>query len=410
MDWEVVGLFVLLAKVVGETLAAAAAWSIGLFSLSFSLVSIAAAYRFFRLRRRPAVSAQTPPSVTILKPIKGLDRDLAESLRSFCLLDYPCFQLLFTLSSSDDPALPALESLKKEFPRIDIGIVVSKSRIGFNPKINNLSNAAPLIKHPLILMSDSDVKVRPDFLRRMVACLEDPGTGLVTCFYQSTTPRGLWARLEALSVNAQFLPQAVTAAAFGMRFAMGAAILVRRELFESVGGFALMADHLADDFVLGEAVRSAGFRLAIADCVVDSTPDLVNGIEHLRHQARWARTIRLCRPAGYLGTVMLHGFSLLTLKVLLFGPDRWSLALLAALWAAKGAAQLAIARLAGCRQSSTSALLIPLSDWVAFGAWLSGFRATQVLWRGELYTVETRGKLVPVLPRPPKIATPAAAD
>ncbi len=396
MDWEVIGLLVLLAKVLGETLITAAACAAGVFSLGFALISIAAAYKFFRLRRLPPPSQELPP-VTILKPLKGLDRELQDCLRSFCRLDYPAFQLLFTLASPDDPALGCLSQLKAEFPQLDIEIIVSKSRIGFNPKINNLANAEPFIKHPLLLMSDSDVKVQPDFLRRMVAHLGDPQIGLVTCFYQATTPRGLWARLEALSVNAQFLPQAVTAAAFGMRFAMGAAILVRRGLFERLGGFALMADHLADDFILGEAVKKAGLRVEIAETVIESTPDVGDGLEHLRHQARWARTIRLCRPDGYLGSIMLHGFALLVVRLALFGFDARLAWLAAGVWLAKSVSKLTISSLAGGRQQSgASVLLMPLSDLVAFGAWLSGFRESRVLWRGELYDVEPQGKLVPV--------------
>jgi ceramide glucosyltransferase len=409
MDWEVVGLFLLFGKVAGEAILTVAAYATGLFSLAFALVSIAAAYKFFRLRRSPAPFADSWPPVTILKPLKGVDRELYDSLRSFCLLDYPSVQLLFTLASPDDPALGVISRLRGEFPGLDMEIVISKNRIGFNPKINNVSNAGPFIKHPLILMSDSDITVRPDFLRRTVAHLSDPRVGMITCFYQSTSPWGFWARLESLSVNAQFLPQAVTAAAFGMRFAMGAAMLVRRDVFEKAGGFALMADHLADDFVLGQAVREQGYRLEIAEPLIESTPDIVNGIEHLRHQARWARTIRLCQPSGYLGTFMLHGFSLLTLKLLFFGFDARTLSLMGAIWAAKGLAKQTISRLAGSRQSASNVWLLPLSDWVYFCAWLSGFRSGQVSWRGEFYTIAAEGRLVPSR-RPIDAAVPVAAE
>jgi ceramide glucosyltransferase len=410
VDWEVVGLVILLIKVLGDAVATWAAAITGVFSLLFALVSIVAAYKFFRLRLLPPPAAEPLPPVTILKPLKGLDRELADSLRSFCRLDYPGVQILFTVASPEDPALECVEALKEEFPGLDMEVVVSKNRIGFNPKINNLANAAPLIKHELLLMSDSDIKVRPDFLRRAVAHMGDPRVGLVTAFYQATSPRGFWARLEALSVNANFLPQAVTSAAFGLRFAMGAAILVRRGIFERVGGFALMADHLADDFVLGKAVKDAGYRLEIAEAVVESTPDLVDGREHFRHQARWARTIRLCQPDGYLGTVMLHGFSLSTLSLVLFGFNARLAALAAGIWAAKAAAKQSLSLMTGGRQSPLSCLLIPFSEWVAFGAWLSGFRASRVLWRGELYDVESQGRLIPVAPRALEIRPAAAAE
>lgn len=391
MTWHSIALALLALKGVVTALA----WGTGAFSILFSLASIAAAVRFFK-GRKVAAWDRTPP-VTIVKPLKGLDRELYENLASFCRLDYPRYQLLFTLASPDDPALGVLTRLRADFPGVDMEIIVSKNRIGYNPKINNASNAAPFIKHDVLLISDSDVRVQPDFLRRMTAPLRDETVGLVTAFYQATRPDGLWAGLEALSVNSQFLPQAVTAAAFGMRFAMGAAILVRRQAFERAGGFQTMSEHLADDFILGEGVKAAGYRLEIADCVVESLPDHGGLSEHLRHQARWARTIRICNPGGYVGSLALHGFSLLTLKIFLFGPDAFSVSLAFAALAAKGLAKTSIAAWClGDRQDYRTLALLPWSEWVAFGAWVSGFRTSQVAWRGELYAVHPQGRLTPV--------------
>lgn len=394
MDWNLLGVLLLALKVLGDAVMTSVAWATGVFTILFSFAAIAAAVRFFKLRRLPAWS-QTPP-VTILKPLKGLDRELYENLRSFCELDYPRYQLLFTLASPDDAALPVLARLRAEYPDLDVEIVVSKNRIGFNPKINNVSNAAPFIKHDLLMLSDSDVRVQPDFLRRMTAPLADPKVGLVTSFYQATRVNGIWTRLEALSVNAHFLPQAVLAAAFGMRFAMGAAMLVRRDAFESSGGFQNMADHLADDFILGQGVLSAGYKVEIADTIVESLPDHGGLLEHLAHQARWARTIRICNPAGYLGTAVLHGFSWATLKLFLFGLDPATLSLAFAVLAAKAVSKTAIsAWCLGDRQSYLNLVLLPWSEWVAFGSWVSGFRSSEVLWRGERYAVESRGRLIP---------------
>lgn len=371
-----------------------AAEAAGVFSAGFALLSAAAGYAFLR-RRRLAAARELPP-VTILKPLKGLEPGLYESLETFCRLDYPRFQLLFTLASPEDPSLPVLSRLRQAHPELDIEIIVSKHRIGFNPKINNVSNAAPFIKHDVLLFCDSDIRVRPDFLRRMVAPLNDARVGLVTCFYKSASRGSLWSRLEALAVNVQFAPQAVVAAAFGMRFAMGAAMLVRREAFESSGGFANMAQHLADDFILGESVREAGWSLELADCMVESVPDVTGPVAHLRHQARWARTIRLCNPGGFAGSVVLHGFSLLSLKLLLVGWDPFAAKLAALVLAAQAASYLALASATERRPSVLDLALLPVSDWIAFGSWLAGFRSSRVLWRGEEYAVEAHGRLVPI--------------
>jgi ceramide glucosyltransferase len=395
MDWPFLGVALLGVKVALDVVVTGWAWAAGVFSIFFSLLTAVSAVRFFRLRRLPPWPKA--PAVTIVKPLKGLDRDLYENLRSFCTLDYPAYQLLFTLATPDDAALPVLSRLRAEFPALDMEIIVSKSRIGFNPKINNASNAAPFIKHDFILMSDSDVRVQPDFLRRMAAPFRDPKVGLVTAFYQATTPRGAWARLEGLSVNAHFLPQAVVAAAFGMRFAMGAALLARREAFEAAGGFATMAAHLADDFILGEGVKASGYEIEIADCVVESVPDNGGLLEHIRHQIRWARTIRICNPGGYGGMALLHGFSWLTVKLVLFGPDPLTVSLALAVLAAKSLSKVFISVWClGNRQSHASALLLPWSEWVSFAAWLTGFRAARVVWRGVAFSVESQGRLEPV--------------
>ena len=393
MDWPLVGVALLAIKVIGDATVTAWAWGSGIFTILFSVAAFAAALRFFRFRR-PPLWDQTPP-VTILKPLKGLDRELYENLRSFCTLDYPRYQLLFTLASPDDAALAVLSRLRAEFPQLDMETVVSKNRIGANPKINNASNAAPFIKHDLLLISDSDIRVQRDFLTRMVAPLRDPAVGLVTAFYQATTPRGAWARLEALSVNTQFLPQAIVAVVFGLRFAMGAAMVVRREAFERTGGFQTMSEHLADDYILGEGVKAAGYRVEIADCVVESLPDNGGPLEHVRHQVRWARTIRICSPSGYCGTALLHGFSWLTLKLALFGPDPVTVTLALTALAAKGLSTMAISRSClGNRQNHASLLLLPWSEWVSFAAWLCGFQAAHVIWRGEVFSVQPQGRLL----------------
>lgn len=406
MEEAASALFWLFAGPFGERPLSLIAWSAGGFSALFPLVALAAGSKLFK-RLLSAADGPTPP-ITLIKPLKGEERCLYENLASFCRQDYPCYQILFTLASPDDPALAVVERLKRDFPEVDMEVIVSAHRIGYNPKINNASNAAAFIKHGLLLFSDSDIRVPPAFLRRMAAPLADPGVGLVTAFYRSSSPRGLWSRLEALSVNAQFLPQATLAAFFGMRFAMGAAILVRRAAFDKAGGFQLMAGHLADDFVLGEGVREAGFRLEFAPVVVESVPGRLGGREHFQHMVRWARTIRLCNPRGYAGTFLLHGVSLLTLKALVFGWDPLTATLLLAALAAKALCASALLAALGARSARAALLLLPLSEWISFAAWLCGHCASRVLWRGELYAVEARGRLRP-LTSPPLAARPYAS-
>jgi len=366
------------------------------FGIVFALASIAgAAWLLRRARARPA-GAVLPP-VTILKPLKGAERGLYENLASFCEQDYPALQMLCAVGSADDAALPVVERLRRDFPHLDIRVVVSDGSIGSNPKINNISNAYPLAKHEILLLSDSDIRVPRDFLRRAVAPFTEARVGLVTCFYRSVAAPGLWGPLEALAVNAQFLPQAMLAGAAGLRFAMGAATLVRRSVFERAGGFAALADRLADDFALGEIVTAAGFRIEFCDLVIESICAEGSRLgEIFHHLVRWQRTVRLCNPAGYCGCAILHGFSLTTLTLALFGWNARLAALAAALLGAKALAAVVLQRMAGATASPAALLWQAPSEWLACAAWLAGLAPGEVVWRGQRYRLISQGRLIPL--------------
>ena len=402
MDWRLLILFILAVYLAGKTVAVWLACLTAAFAGVFAVATVAAAAVL--LRRRRAAAEDLPP-VTILKPLKGSDCGLYENLTSFCDQDYPQLQLLFAVASPNDPALAVVARLRRDRPGLDIDVVVSDGRLGCNPKINNITNAYPLAKHGLLLLSDSDIRVSPDFLRRCVAPMADPKVGLVTCFYRCAEAHGLWGALEELCVNAHFLPQALLAGAAGLRFAMGAATLVRRPVFDRAGGFGALADHLADDFALGTMVERAGYRIEFADVMVESVPpNTPRFSEIFRHQVRWQRTVRLCNPAGYCGSFLLHGFSLATLTLLIFGWDPRLAALAAGLLFTKALATAAIQRLGGQRQRLAALACLPLSEWLSFGAWLSGFAPGAVLWRGQLYRVLPKGRLEPVRTAPPAVA------
>ncbi|MBI5246122.1 MAG: bacteriohopanetetrol glucosamine biosynthesis glycosyltransferase HpnI [Elusimicrobia bacterium] len=393
MEWEILGLFMLAAAVGGRAVFSAAALACGLFTFAFVVVAGVLSRRF--LLAPPRKHATAYPAITVIKPLKGEDLGLYENLASFLRQDYPCFQVLFCLASPDDPALAAVTRLKKEFPEVDVEVVVSKNRIGYNPKVNNMANAYQFAKYDLLLMSDADIHVEKDFLRRMAAPFENPAVGLVTSFYQASGARGLWGWMESLSINAHFLPQAACAASFGMRFAMGAAMMVRRQAFEASGAYLNLADHLADDFWLGESVREAGWKLETAEGCVDSVPGITSALGHFNHLVRWARTIRLCQPAGFYASLIQHGFSLLTLRLLVSGPDAAGLSLLAGIWAAKAASSTSLNAGLGSRQPLRALWLLPLSEWFSFAAWLGACASNTVLWRGELFVVEAQGFLKP---------------
>ncbi len=380
----------------GKAAFSVVALACGAFTLAFAFVAGIFARRF--LLAQPALPSIAFPPITVIKPLKGADRDLEANLASFCRQDYPRFQILFCLASSDDPALATVSRLKAQFPGADIEVVISQKQIGCNPKVNNMANSYSAAKYDLLLMADSDILIAPDFLRRMAAPFTDASVGLVTSFYQASGARGLWGRMEALAINAHFLPQAACAAELGMRFTMGATMMVRRAAFEASGAFGNLADHLADDFWLGESVRKAGWRLDMIPGCVDSIPSIESGSEHFKHLLRWARTIRLCQPVGFYASLIAQGFSLLTLRLLLLGPDALGVALLAGIWAAKSAVSIFLGIRLGGRQTSQALWLLPLSEWFSFGAWIGACWSNTVLWRDKLFHIRAQGRLEPIGP------------
>ena len=334
---------------------------------------------------------------------------MEESLASFLDQDYPRFQTLFCVQDPDDPALPLLKRLRDRFPAADLDIVISNGRIGYNPKVNNLSNAYALAKHEFLIISDSDVRVGRDFLRRLVPPMRQPKVGIVTCFYRSTGPAGFGARLESISVNAHFLPQTLVAAFLcGMRFALGAVMLVRRSAFEAAGGLEALSHHLADDFLLGHIVAAAGFRVEFSPVLVDSIPAHFTPAQQFAHLVRWSRTIRACNPLGYAGTLLLHGGPLLLLCAPLGGGLK-ALALCAAVEAWRMACLAWIhAGVLDNPKALRDIAWLPVSDLIQFAAWAAGLTSASVTWRGEIYSVTAGGRLVPRGRKPASLRAGAA--
>ncbi len=360
-------------------------YGIALFSIAFFLITAFISPSIVKKRK---LENNVYPPVTILKPLKGAETGLFENLKSFCEIDYPEFQMILTVTTPDDPAAAVAQKIKEQFPHLDIQLVFSGNNppLGLNPKINNVSSAQPFIKHDFLMMTDSDVRVQKDFLKQMVEPFLDPNVGLVTSFYQGAQSRKFWPTMEALSINAYFLPQALTAYAFGMRFAMGPAMLIRRDIFEEIGGFSYQAKYLADDFILGEAVKSVGLKIAASHSLIECFTEDSGGLKYFKHQIRWAHTIRICRPSGYLGLLFLHGFSLLALLIIPFGVNFTALLLMTAVILAKFLAQERILNAAGIKSNWKSFFLLPISELIIFCAWVLGWRRQPVSWRGKTYS------------------------
>ncbi len=369
----------------------------------FCALALWAARDFRRAPDQALREHPTPPPISILKPVKGLDPGLADALRSHCRQDYPApSELLFAVHSLDDPAVPTLHALAAEFPHLRIEIVETPLTLGTNGKVSNLAQLLPYARNRHILISDADIAVAPRYLRRIAAPFLDQRTGLVTVGYRgrSNPPQRptLGSRLEALAIATDFFPGVLTARLTdrSIRFGLGSTLLVTREALAAAGGLEALTDVLADDHELGRRIAKAGYTVVLSPEPVSTAVPAYTLGEFWRHQLRWARTVRDVRPASYAGLVFTHPvpWALLYLLASAASPLALVLLLLALL------ARMAVAALIGYGllhdpQVLRDLPLLPLRDCCALALWAWSYAGNTVEWRGERFRI-ANGKLLPV--------------
>jgi ceramide glucosyltransferase len=359
----------------------------------YAILAIVAAREFFS-SPAPVPDPAFHPGISVLKPIRGAEPDAEENFRSFCEQDYPDFEIVFGALDPEDPGLAAARLAAARHAGTAVTVVAGSGAAGANPKVANLAGMEPRARHGILLVSDSDVRAPSDYLRRMVAALADPAVAVATSPYRSRG-LGLGGVLQALGNATEFQPSAFVARKVeGVRFGLGAGILIRREALEEIGGFAEVSRFLADDLMLGLLPARAGRRVVMALPVVDHELGHVSFAAFARRQIRWNRGIRAARPAGYAGLLWTQSTVAAILVLAATGGS-------GAGWAAAAAAlgsRLAMAWQVGARELEDASvrkwiLLVPLRDLVAFALWLAGFFGRTVEWRGVRYRVDRGGRL-----------------
>jgi ceramide glucosyltransferase len=374
--------------------------------LVFLLLTAAWFYQFLALVSlgrffRPSPSApviETGPGITVFKPLKGLSPLSRECLTSFLTQDYRPYQVLFGVRDPDDPVVALLRELAQAHPRCDLEIVICPEDLGLNPKISTLRQLMPRARYDLLVIADGDVKVGPDYLAQMAAAFRQPGLGLVSCPYRAGRCRSLGSALEALTIAADFIPSvAVANYVEGIRFALGATMALTRQALAAIGGFAPLADFLADDYQLGFRVAATGLRVKILPYVVSTYNPELSFKGYLAHQLRWARTYRVCRPAGYLAYGITHALVYSLIILLAAGLAPWALGLAAATLVLRGAlAGFSERRCLKGELPLWAFALLPAKDLLAFGLWLASFLGHRVAWGGRSFRVTPEGKLAPL--------------
>jgi ceramide glucosyltransferase len=329
--------------------------------------------------------------VTVLKPLCGLEPQLYDCLKSFCTQDYPKVQLVFGVANHSDPAVGVVRRLQREFPALSIQLCIDATRHGHNPKVSNLHNMMRHARHDWLVLADSDIRVLPDYLRRVASHLSDAGVGIVTCAYTGRAVGRFWSRVAAEFICGWFIPSVYVAALLGSRaFAFGATIALRRQVLEEIGGFGAIADQMADDYRLGEATRALGLSTVLSDVVVETTVCEATLHELASHQLRWLRTIRGVRPWGYLsaGVTFAAPLALLGLWMANFDPAVGVAASLVVLL------RILVSRLLKSQHTNwgmKQSLLGPLSDLIVFCLWCVGFVGHRVTWRAADFDIDGQG-------------------
>lgn len=347
----------------------------------------------------PGLTGNAAPALTLLKPLKGADAETETCLRSWLAQDYPGpVQVLFAVAGEDDPAVPVARRLMAEFPAADAQLVVCPERLGPNSKVSKLVQLEPLARHDLWVVSDADVAVPRDFLRRLVRTFQEPDPPALACtFYQLATPATPAMHAEALAVNADFWTSVLQARRLApLRFALGAVMAVRREALARAGGFRALTHHLADDYELGRRVAAAGGRVELVPLVAACREAPHDWRAVWRHQLRWGRTIRHCQPVPFAFSLLANP-TLWPLLWWLAAPGRAALAGLGICLAARVLmAAHCQARLTGSRRHLPWVWWAPLKDLLGAVLWALAFVGRSVEWRGERYRVRRGGRLEPV--------------
>ena len=371
--------------------------------MGYFLAAIVAARNYLRERR--VASADFAPGVSILKSLKGLDPGMMDAFRSHCRQSYAGeFEMLFGVSSLEDPAAAAVEQLKAEFPERTIRLVECPERLGTNGKVSTLVKLAGHARHGFLLINDSDITVSPRYLERVMGCFsasaktagEDrPEVGLVTTLYRGRAHGTIGSRLEALGIATDFMPGVLLSKMIegGLRYGLGSTLAVSREALERAGGLLPLVDYLADDYELGARVVKAGNRVALCAEVVETSIPAYRWSGFLDHQLRWARTVRDARPWGYAGLIFTHGLGLALLNLLASGLSPLSLWLLGLSFFLRLAQAMTVgAEVLGDHEVLAGLWLLPLRDLVAIGVWVAGFAGNTIVWRGERFVLKG-GKL-----------------
>ena len=375
---------------------------IATFPFVYYLISLYSSWRFFYREAKPEASKRsfTPP-VSNLKPIRGVDPDAYENFASFCRQDYPNYELVFCVGEKDDPVVPVLEKLARDFPERRIRVLFGTSSNAANDKVAKLARLVSEAEHEIVVISDSDVRARPDYLRTVVAPLADPKVGAVTCFYVPTEEKSLAENLQTVGMVSDFYAGILVARQLdGVKFALGPTIATTRTRLAGFGGYKAIENQPGDDLLVGRLIAEQGYEVELLPYTILTVADYQSMPDLLHKRMRWVVVMRHMRPWGHLGLLFTQGLPWSLAAIAIHPSSAVALGYLGTYLSLR----LAMTWMVGVRGLKNRAVwkkmwLIPVWDGLAFFIWLLSFARNSVRWRGGEYYIRD-GQLVPVTASP----------
>lgn len=366
--------------------------------IAFYILTLWAAIAFFRVKKQEqsAWSNHTPP-VSILKPVRGMDREAYENFASFCRLDYPEYEILFCVNGADDPAVPVIEKLQSDFPERAIRLLLGAPPVGASGKVNKLCRLVREANYDLLVISDSDVRVEPSYLREVAAPFADPKVGAVTVFFRSLIDGGLGATLDAAGSAVEFAASALLSQRLeGIHFTLGATMATTKERLAGIGGFEALANHYVDDHELGNRVAKQGYRVELARTPVYMVYPRETVGQFLRHELRWTIGLRNARPGGHAAIAFTFGLPWAILAAAVASSTTYAALYVGGYLVLRSAVYLTVG-VWGLQDATVGRKwwLAPLRDAANFGVWIASFFSNRISWRGLEFRVR-KGLLIPL--------------
>lgn len=364
-------------------------------------LAVFSSIRFFSARKpEPPAKDEFLPPVSILKPVRGLDPDAYRNFASFCRLDYPEYEILFCVGDTADPALPVIQRIASDFPHINIRTIIGSGREATNDKCAKLARLTDEAQYDHVAINDSDVRVEPLYLRRLMAPLANPNVGAVTCLYApdpAAAANATWVQhLQEAGMLSDFYPGLFVAKELdGIKFALGPTIATRVSCLREFGGYAAIENRPADDLLIGRLIAEQGREVILLPYAVHTVPDFQSFGDLFVKRLRWMTVMRHMRPAGHLGLIFTLGLPWTLLAIALAPRAAIALGFLFAYLFVRTLLTLIVGR-AGLRQPAIwkHLLFVPLWDGVATVVWAVSFLRRTIRWRGQDYVI-VNGQLVP---------------